>query len=411
MHHDAMGSVVNATDSSGVTQWTRLYEPFGVKRSETQNSPTAPAVPLGYAGEYNESASGLYDLRARQYDPAVGRFLSEDPVSPAMTDGYGSAYAYASDQPTVFTDPSGLCWGCDFVSDRIDDAKDAGGAIKDAASGAKDTAVDLARGAQDLAVGGAYLAGRALDKGKDVATSVASTAWRHRDVARTIAMAAVSPASIVVPAAVRVAKQTARMANETAAVYHASGGGFWGGVDAFNVVWNPGYKILASGDSCLTGYGTSNGWGRGTSCASAAVQIGLFVAAPVAGRALGAEANVIVDNNTVLDQAGVEAALQAGERPVVTQTVRAELRNIVARGQIKGMPRFADSLKTISDVMDVDLRINIRAAVAAGRPGQAGLFGDGAIGATAVRTGSAVITKDDAFASALKSFGVAVRRP
>ena len=60
-------------------QWTRLYEPFGVKRAETKDSASAPPVPLGYAGEYNEPASGLYDLRARQYDPAVGRFLSGGP--------------------------------------------------------------------------------------------------------------------------------------------------------------------------------------------------------------------------------------------------------------------------------------------------------------------------------------------
>jgi hypothetical protein len=44
----------------------------GVMRSETTDSSTAPAVPLGYAGEYSEAASGLYDLRARQYDPAIG---------------------------------------------------------------------------------------------------------------------------------------------------------------------------------------------------------------------------------------------------------------------------------------------------------------------------------------------------
>ncbi len=71
-------------------------------------------------------------------------------------------------------------------------------------------------------------------------------------------------------------------------MYRESGGGWRGALDAFNRVWNPGFQILAAGDSCLTGYGTSNGWGRGTSCASAAVQIGLFVAAPVAGKALTA---------------------------------------------------------------------------------------------------------------------------
>ncbi len=275
-HHDAMGSVVNVTDQSGVTQWTRLYEPFGVKRSETKDSPTAPAVPLGYAGEYNEPASGLYDLRARQYDPAVGRFLSEDPMSEPATAPYGSAYAYAGDQPSVFTDPSGLCR---IVCVDVPSPGDVAGAIGDAATSGYHAVGSAIHAGGRAVSGGVDLAERAIDKGKDVATSVASTAWRHRDVARTIVIAAVSPASIIIPAVVRMAK-------ETQAVYRESGGGLGGALDAFNVVWNPGYKILASGDSCLTGYGTSNGWGRGTSCASAAVQIGLFVVGGAAGTAV-----------------------------------------------------------------------------------------------------------------------------
>ncbi len=288
-----MGSVVNTTDSAGATQWTRLYEPFGVKRSETKDSSTAPAVPLGYAGEYNEPASGLYDLRARQYDPAVGRFLSEDPVSPAMTDGYGSAYAYTDDQPTVFTDPSGLCR---IVCVDVPSPGDVAGAIGDAATSGYHAVGSAIHAGGRAVSGGVDLAERAIDEGKDVATSVASTAWRHRDVARTIVIAAVSPASIIIPAAVRMAK-------ETQAVYRESGGGLGGALDAFNVVGNPGYKILASGDSCLTGYGTSNGWGRGTSCASAGAQIGLFVVAPALGR------GAAIAEDALVVRGGAEAAL------------------------------------------------------------------------------------------------------
>lgn len=118
-------------------------------------------------------------------------------------------------------------------------------------------------------------------------------------------------------------------------------------------------------------------------------------------------ANVIVDTNAVFNRSGVNAALRSGETPVVTQTTRAELANLVASGRV-GMPRYAEDLRTIPDVMDVHLRINIRGAM---RPGQRGLFGDGAIGATAVRNGSPVITADRNFGSVLESFGVEVRTP
>jgi predicted nucleic acid-binding protein len=130
---------------------------------------------------------------------------------------------------------------------------------------------------------------------------------------------------------------------------------------------------------------------------------------PGPSRFLAAEGgtNVILDTNAVFNRAGVDAALRSGETPVVTQTTRAELANLVASGRV-AMPRYAGELRTIPDVMDVDLRINIRGAM---RPGQRGLFGDGAIGATAVRTGSPVITADRNFASVLESLGVEVRIP
>jgi hypothetical protein len=45
--------------------------------------------------------------RARYYNPTTGRFLSEDPIGFA---GSGAnLYAYASENPLRFTDPSGTC--------------------------------------------------------------------------------------------------------------------------------------------------------------------------------------------------------------------------------------------------------------------------------------------------------------
>ena len=109
LQYDNVGSVVNTTNASGVTQWSREYEPYGSKRVETNVSGSAPITPLQYAGEYLDTSNGgLYNLRARQYDPGNGRFLSTDPVAPDPTDPWISPYAYAGDQPTTQSDPSGL---------------------------------------------------------------------------------------------------------------------------------------------------------------------------------------------------------------------------------------------------------------------------------------------------------------
>jgi RHS repeat-associated protein len=62
---------------------------------------------LGYmAREYDETI-GLYNVRARWYDPHQGRFVSEDPIGLA---GGINPYAYAGGNPINHTDPSGLCY-------------------------------------------------------------------------------------------------------------------------------------------------------------------------------------------------------------------------------------------------------------------------------------------------------------
>jgi RHS repeat-associated protein len=51
-------------------------------------------------------ANGLYYMRARYYDPEVGRFISEDPLG---FDGGGvNLYVYGGNNPVLMVDPSGL---------------------------------------------------------------------------------------------------------------------------------------------------------------------------------------------------------------------------------------------------------------------------------------------------------------
>ena len=119
VQYDGLGSVVNLTSSTGVTQWTYAYLPYGGVRTETKNQNQAPANVLRFTGQVLDP-TGLYQLRARSYDPATGRFISTDPAAAGPTDPYVSAYAYAMNNPVRFTDPSGrdvggICVAGEFI--------------------------------------------------------------------------------------------------------------------------------------------------------------------------------------------------------------------------------------------------------------------------------------------------------
>lgn len=106
-HPDGLGTISNLTSSTGATQWTYTYEPFGTARTTTKNNNQAPSNPIQFTGQYLDSATGLYHLRARQYDPTIGRFLQPDPRSAPLRHPYVGTYAYAENRPTLLTDPSG----------------------------------------------------------------------------------------------------------------------------------------------------------------------------------------------------------------------------------------------------------------------------------------------------------------
>ena len=102
-HPDALGSVRNVTDTAGATQPTYDYEPYGTVRTRTGTL----ANFVKFTGQYQDP-TGLYHLRARQYDPATGRFLSLDPKASSAPSELRSSYVYANNRTTVLGDPSGL---------------------------------------------------------------------------------------------------------------------------------------------------------------------------------------------------------------------------------------------------------------------------------------------------------------
>jgi RHS repeat-associated protein len=106
-HQDQLGSTRSLTDPSSNVVASFSYDAYGNLTGTTGS--TLPN--LLYAGQYRDTESGFYYLRARYYDPGTAQFLSRDPLV-AET---GQPYGYVSGNPLNATDPTGLCglWGDD----------------------------------------------------------------------------------------------------------------------------------------------------------------------------------------------------------------------------------------------------------------------------------------------------------
>jgi RHS repeat-associated protein len=103
---DQLGSTRAITDSAGAIAASYTYDAYGNLTSQTTGSVSNPFL---YTGQYRDSETGLYYLRARYYDPATAEFLSRDPKVAKSWD----PYAYAAGDPLNAADPSGL----DFLGD------------------------------------------------------------------------------------------------------------------------------------------------------------------------------------------------------------------------------------------------------------------------------------------------------
>jgi RHS repeat-associated protein len=101
---DALGSTIGLTDGFGgyVNQYS--YLPFG----ETTIVTETVANPFRYIGEWGvrDSGDGLLHMGVRAYDPSVGQFVSDDPVSFAGEDT--NLRRYVGNDPVQFIDPEGL---------------------------------------------------------------------------------------------------------------------------------------------------------------------------------------------------------------------------------------------------------------------------------------------------------------
>jgi RHS repeat-associated protein len=105
-HFNAIGSTIAVTDQTQAMVNKYAYDPFG----NIANQVEAVTQPFKFVGQFGvmTEPNGFYCMRARYYDPEVGRFISEDPIG--FDGGDVNLYAYVQNNPILIIDPNGE-WG------------------------------------------------------------------------------------------------------------------------------------------------------------------------------------------------------------------------------------------------------------------------------------------------------------
>jgi RHS repeat-associated protein len=102
---DGVNTISSLSNSGAGVANTYTYDSFG-KLIASSGTVTNP---FQYTGREFDSETGIYNYLARYYDPSIGRFLSEDPI---QFQGGVDFYAYVSNNPINYADPSGLKRTC-----------------------------------------------------------------------------------------------------------------------------------------------------------------------------------------------------------------------------------------------------------------------------------------------------------
>ena len=107
---DAVGSTRQLANSAGSVIDSYIYDSFGNSLA-TSGTTVNPFQYIGRLGYYLDPDSQMYYLRARIYNPAIGRFISVDPSNggslgrlPTIVEDY----TYVLNNPVSLSDPTGL---------------------------------------------------------------------------------------------------------------------------------------------------------------------------------------------------------------------------------------------------------------------------------------------------------------
>ncbi|WP_274562789.1 polymorphic toxin-type HINT domain-containing protein [Streptomyces spiramyceticus] len=102
--HNGTGQIAVKAADLAMTQRRTL--PFG----EARGAPAAtwPGTKSFVGGTDDTTTTGLIHLGAREYDAAIGRFISVDPIMDVVEPQQINGYAYAYNSPLTYSDPTGL---------------------------------------------------------------------------------------------------------------------------------------------------------------------------------------------------------------------------------------------------------------------------------------------------------------
>ncbi|MFJ9117374.1 polymorphic toxin-type HINT domain-containing protein [Streptomyces sp. NPDC102394] len=109
---DQHGTSSLAVDQDTGQTFTKRYtSPFGADRGNPLYGPWPDDK--GFLGKTRDATTGLTHIGAREYDPAIGQFISLDPILAPLDPQSLNGYSYAGNNPITFSDPTGLyCDGC-----------------------------------------------------------------------------------------------------------------------------------------------------------------------------------------------------------------------------------------------------------------------------------------------------------
>ena len=102
--YNGHGDVVQIVDTAGNIVNNYSYDEWGNILDKTETT----SNPFTYGGEIFDSETGLYYLRARYYDPQMGRFINEDSYEGQVNNPLTlNLYSYGLNNPLKYLDPSG----------------------------------------------------------------------------------------------------------------------------------------------------------------------------------------------------------------------------------------------------------------------------------------------------------------
>ncbi|WP_196158931.1 putative Ig domain-containing protein [Reinekea sp. G2M2-21] len=107
---DGLGSVIGLVNEAGELVGSQTYDAFGDVVHSTGNMTVAAESggDFRFQSQWLDAATGYYYLRARDYDPQTGRFLTADPAEPNVRQPESlNRYQFANANPYLHSDPSG----------------------------------------------------------------------------------------------------------------------------------------------------------------------------------------------------------------------------------------------------------------------------------------------------------------